>query len=175
MRGVSMTALIISQNFFRNFTFEIIDYFKCCSNRLSRPQLNQMLEFSLNRPTTNINLNSIAVISRIVRGFITPILRPPWAVKVADANCADSCAHCKFWPNELPRLLHSFQGISVYVRDAASHKHRLLQTWTIWYWILPFYPLQFGIPITFGKMQFRLTRVKSSWCKDWANFINLLG
>ena len=132
-----MTALIISQNFFRNFTFEIIDYFKCCSNRLSRPQLNQMLEFSLNRPTTNINLNSIAVISRIVRGFITPILcfvprhkkypyftsrvhvevlkntpeassekyamrppsvpdSPPWAVKVADANCADSCAHCKF-------------------------------------------------------------------------------
>ena len=44
-----------SRNFtklFRNFTFEIIDYFKCSWNRSSRPHVNQMLEFSLNRPTT---------------------------------------------------------------------------------------------------------------------------
>ena len=32
---------------FWNFTFEIIDYFRCRSNGSSRPQLNQMLEFSL--------------------------------------------------------------------------------------------------------------------------------
>ena len=44
---------VISQNLFRNLTFEIIDYFKCRSNGSSRPHLNQMLEFSLNRPTTN--------------------------------------------------------------------------------------------------------------------------
>ena len=44
---------IISQNLFRNFTFEIINYFKCRSNGSSRPHLNQMLEFSLNRPTTS--------------------------------------------------------------------------------------------------------------------------
>ena len=31
----------ISQFFFRNFTFEIIDYFKWCSNGSSRPHLNQ--------------------------------------------------------------------------------------------------------------------------------------
>ena len=43
---------IISQNSFRNFTFEIIDYCKCRSNGSSRPLLNQMLEFLLNRPTT---------------------------------------------------------------------------------------------------------------------------
>ena len=40
------------QNLFRNFTFEIIDYFKCHSNGSSRPHLNQMLKFSLNCPTT---------------------------------------------------------------------------------------------------------------------------
>ena len=44
---------VILQNLFRNFTFEIIDYFKCRSNRSSRPHLNQMLEFSLNRSTTS--------------------------------------------------------------------------------------------------------------------------
>ena len=44
---------IILQNLFRNSTFEIIDYFKCRSNGSSRPHLNQMLEFSLNRPTTS--------------------------------------------------------------------------------------------------------------------------
>ena len=38
-----------------NFTFEIISYFKCRSNGSSRPHLNQMLEFSLNRPTTRVN------------------------------------------------------------------------------------------------------------------------
>ena len=43
---------VISQTLFRNFTFEIIDYFKCRSNGSSRPHLNQMLEFSLNRLTT---------------------------------------------------------------------------------------------------------------------------
>ena len=37
---------VILQNLFRNFTFEIIDYFKCRSNGSSRPHLNQMLEFS---------------------------------------------------------------------------------------------------------------------------------
>ena len=41
-----------SQNLFINFTFEIIDYFKCHWNGSSRPHFNQMLEFSLNRPTT---------------------------------------------------------------------------------------------------------------------------
>ena len=46
---------VISQNIFRNFTFEIIDYFKCSSNGSSRPHLNQMLEFSLNHPTTSCN------------------------------------------------------------------------------------------------------------------------
>ena len=46
---------VISQNLFRNFTFEIIDYFKCHSNRSNWPHLNQMLEFSLNRPTTSCN------------------------------------------------------------------------------------------------------------------------
>ena len=46
---------VISQNFFRNFTFEIIDYFKCRLNGSSRPQLNRMLKFSLNRPTTMID------------------------------------------------------------------------------------------------------------------------
>ena len=35
-----------------HFTFEIINYFKCRLNGSSRPHLNQMLEFSLNRPTT---------------------------------------------------------------------------------------------------------------------------
>ena len=35
---------VISQNFFRNYTFEIIDLL---SNGSSRPQLNRMLEFSL--------------------------------------------------------------------------------------------------------------------------------
>ena len=44
---------LISRNLFRNFTFEIIDHFKCRLNRSSRPHLNQMLEFSLNRPTTS--------------------------------------------------------------------------------------------------------------------------
>ena len=44
---------VILQNLFRNFTFEIIDYFKCRSNGSSRPHLNQMLEFLLNRPTTS--------------------------------------------------------------------------------------------------------------------------
>ena len=39
---------VILQILFRNFTFEIIDYFKCRSNRSSRPHLNQMLKFSLN-------------------------------------------------------------------------------------------------------------------------------
>ena len=43
---------IISQNLFRNFIFEIINYFQCRSNGSSWPHLNQMLEFSLNRPTT---------------------------------------------------------------------------------------------------------------------------
>ena len=47
---------VISQNLFRNFTFKIINYFKCCSSGLSRPHLNQMLEFSLNRPTTTTYL-----------------------------------------------------------------------------------------------------------------------
>ena len=47
---------VISQNFFRNFTFEIIDYFKCRSNGSSWPQLNRMLEFSLICPTTKDNL-----------------------------------------------------------------------------------------------------------------------
>ena len=37
----------------RNFTFEIINYFKYRSNGSSRPHLNQMLKFSLNRPTTS--------------------------------------------------------------------------------------------------------------------------
>ena len=46
---------IISQNLFINFTFGIIDYFKCRSNGSSRPHFNQMLEFSLNRPTTTFN------------------------------------------------------------------------------------------------------------------------
>ena len=49
---------VILQNSFRNFIFEIIDYFKCRSNGSSRPHLNQMLEFSLNRPTTSINTNA---------------------------------------------------------------------------------------------------------------------
>ena len=40
------------QIFFRNFTFEIIDHFKCHSNGSSLPQLNRMLESSLNCPTT---------------------------------------------------------------------------------------------------------------------------
>ena len=44
---------VILQNLFRNFTFKIIDYFKCRLNGSSRPHLNQMLEFSLNRTTTN--------------------------------------------------------------------------------------------------------------------------
>ena len=44
---------VILQNWFRNFTFEIIDYFKCRSNGSSQPHLNQMLEFLLNRPTTS--------------------------------------------------------------------------------------------------------------------------
>ena len=44
------------QNFFKKFTFEIIDYFKCRSNGSSRPHLYQMLEFSLNRLTTSIQL-----------------------------------------------------------------------------------------------------------------------
>ena len=44
---------VILQNLFRNFTFEIIYYFKCCMNGSSRPHLNQMLEFSLNYLTTN--------------------------------------------------------------------------------------------------------------------------
>ena len=44
---------VISQNLFRNLTFEIIDYLKCRSNRSSWPHLNQILEFSLNRPTTS--------------------------------------------------------------------------------------------------------------------------
>ena len=35
---------VISQDLFRNFTFEIIDYFKCRLNGSSRPHLNQMLE-----------------------------------------------------------------------------------------------------------------------------------
>ena len=48
---------VISQNLFRNFTFEISDYFKCHSNGSSRPHLNQMLEFSLNCPTTNNDNN----------------------------------------------------------------------------------------------------------------------
>ena len=55
---------IISQNLFRNFTFEIIHYFKCCSNGSSRPHLNQMLEFSLNRPTINNQNTIILVISQ---------------------------------------------------------------------------------------------------------------
>ena len=38
---------VISQFFFRNFTFEIIDYLKCRSNGSSRRHFNQMLEFSL--------------------------------------------------------------------------------------------------------------------------------
>ena len=38
---------VILQNLFRNSTFEIIDFFKCCLNGSSRPHLNQMLEFSL--------------------------------------------------------------------------------------------------------------------------------
>ena len=46
---------VISQFFLRNSAFEIIDYFKCCSNGSSRPQLNRMLEFSLNRPTTSVH------------------------------------------------------------------------------------------------------------------------
>ena len=44
---------VISQNSFRNFQFEIFDYFKCRSNRSSRPHLNQMLKFLLNHLTTN--------------------------------------------------------------------------------------------------------------------------
>ena len=44
---------VILQNLFRNFTFEIINYFKCRLNGLSQPHLNQMLEFSLNHLTTN--------------------------------------------------------------------------------------------------------------------------
>ena len=44
---------VILQNLFRNFKFKIIDYFKCRLNGSSRPHLNQMLEFSLNRTTTN--------------------------------------------------------------------------------------------------------------------------
>ena len=36
------------------FTFEIIDYFKCRSNGSSQPHLDQMLEFSINRPTTTL-------------------------------------------------------------------------------------------------------------------------
>ena len=44
---------VISRNFFRNFTFEIIYYFKCRSNGSSQPQLNRMLKFSLNRPTAS--------------------------------------------------------------------------------------------------------------------------
>ena len=43
---------VILQSLFINFTFEIIDYFKCHSNGSSRPHLKQMLEFSLNRRTT---------------------------------------------------------------------------------------------------------------------------
>ena len=35
------------------FTFEIIDDFKCRSNGSSRPHLDQMLEFSINRATTS--------------------------------------------------------------------------------------------------------------------------
>ena len=44
---------VILQNLFRNFAFELIDYFKCRLNGSSRPHLNQMLEFSLNHPTTS--------------------------------------------------------------------------------------------------------------------------
>ena len=43
---------VISQNLFKNFSFEIIDYFNYRLNWSSRPHLNQMLEFSLNRPNT---------------------------------------------------------------------------------------------------------------------------
>ena len=50
--------------FFRNFTFEIIDYFKCRSNGSSRLHFNQMLEFSLNRPTTSDFLTSLLVMER---------------------------------------------------------------------------------------------------------------
>ena len=53
---------IISQTFFRNFTFKIVDYFKCRWNGSSQPQLNRMLEFSLNRPTTSLNTHTCAAL-----------------------------------------------------------------------------------------------------------------
>ena len=62
-------------NFFRNFTFEIIDYFKCCSNGSSLPHLNQMLEFLLNRPTTSMYVYIFIISS-------TLILAADWSISL---------------------------------------------------------------------------------------------
>ena len=63
-----------SQNVFRNFTFVIIDYFKCHWNGSSRSHLNQMLEFSLNLPTTS-SKDIIFFPSGDVQAFVTDSLR----------------------------------------------------------------------------------------------------
>ena len=107
---------VISQNFFRKFTFEIIDYFKCCSNGSSRPQLNQMLEFSLNRPTTTtypiffpdrfrkqtdffLGLRLVVLESNLSRY----IHQPWWSIVLMLQNISEG--HCQIY---LPELMPHF-------------------------------------------------------------------